>query len=113
MSSTPDSEKMLKMLSTYGTLIRQYGVPPEKVNPQTGVATKTDYSPIGFSGAVLPFLAATGDKSSLKKQYARLLEKDSKPTQYYDQVLMLFGKGWFDGQYRFDAQGRLLPKWLR
>jgi len=113
MSSTPDSEKMLKMLSTYGSLIRQYGAPPEKVNPQTGVATKTDYSPIGFSGAVLPFLAATGDKASLKKQYARLLEKDSKPTQYYDQVLMLFGKGWHDGQYRFDAQGRLQPKWQR
>ena len=58
-------------------------------------------------------MAATGDKASLKKQYARLLEKDSKPTQYYDQVLMLFGKGWHDGQYRFDAQGRLQPKWQR
>jgi len=25
----------------------------------------------------------------------------------------LFGKGWLDGQYRFDDQGRLQPKWMR
>ena len=34
-----------------------------------------------------------------------------QPGNYYDQVLILFGKGWLDGKYRFDAQGRLQPKW--
>lgn len=109
---------MIKLLSTYAVLIRKFGAPPEKVNPLTAVATKSDYSPIGFSGAVLPFLTALDDMPSLEKQrnrihLAALGAKFGKPTNYYDQVLILFGKGWLDGQYRFDDQGRLQPKWMR
>lgn len=112
------SQEMIKLLSTYAVLIRKFGAPPEKVNPLTAVATKSDYSPIGFSGAVLPFLTALDDMPSLEKQrnrihLAALGAKFGKPTNYYDQVLILFGKGWLDGQYRFDDQGRLQPKWMR
>jgi endoglucanase len=112
------SQEMLKMLSTYAELTRKLGTPPEKVDPRTGVALKSDYSPIGFSGAVLPFLSALDDKPTLEKQRDRvraaaLRAKRGEPTQYYDQVLILFGKGWLDGQYRFDDQGRLQPKWIR
>lgn len=116
--SGQSSQEMVKMLSTYAVLIRKLGVPPEKVNPATAVAIKSDYSPIGFSGAVLPYLSALGDKPTLEKQRDRLRAaslraKQGEPTNYYDQVLILFGKGWFDGQYRFDDQGRLQPKWMR
>ncbi len=112
------SEEMLKMLSIYAELTRRLGAPPEKVNPLTGVALKSDYSPIGFSGAVLPFLSALGDMPTLEKQLDRvraaaLRAKRGEATQYYDQVLILFGKGWLDGQYRFGDQGRLQPKWMR
>jgi endoglucanase len=112
------SQDTVKMLSAYAALIRQFGVPPEKVNPVTAVATKSDYSPIGYSGAVLPFLSALGDKSTLEKQHDRvrtalLRARQGEPANYYDQVLILFGKGWLDGQYRFDDQGRLQPKWMR
>jgi len=112
------SQEMVRMLSTYAELIRKFGTPPEKVNPLTGVATKFDYSPIGFSGAVLPFLSALDDKPSLEKQRDRvraaaLRAKRGEATNYYDQILILFGKGWLDGQYRFDDQGRLQPKWMR
>ncbi|MHB8742410.1 MAG: cellulose synthase complex periplasmic endoglucanase BcsZ [Sulfuricaulis sp.] len=112
-----NSQEMVKMLSTYAALIRKQGVPPEKVNPITGVAIKSNYSPIGFSGAVLPFLSALGDKSTLKIQLDRVRAdlvraKQGEQTNYYDQVLILFGKGWLDGQYRFDDQGRLQPKWV-
>ncbi|MDO8704280.1 MAG: cellulose synthase complex periplasmic endoglucanase BcsZ [Sulfuricaulis sp.] len=112
------SQETIKMLSTYAALIRKSGTPPEKVNPLTAVAIKSDYSPIGYSGAVLPFLSALDDKSSLEKQrdrvrVAALRAKQGEPTNYYDQVLILFGKGWLDGQYRFDDQGRLQPKWMR
>ncbi len=110
--SGASSQYMVMMLAPYAELIRKYGTPPEKVNPLTGVATKTDYSPIGFSGAVLPFLSAVGDTATLNKQRDRLSAKQPGPTHYYDQVLTLFGKGWIDGQYRFDNQGRLNPKWL-
>jgi len=112
------SREMLKMLSTYAELTRKLGTPPEKVDPLTGVALKSDYSPIGFSGAVLPFLSALDDKPTLERQLDRvhaaaLRAKRGEPTQYYDQVLILFGKGWLDGQYHFDDQGRLQPKWMR
>jgi endoglucanase len=112
------SQEMVKMLSTYAGLIRKLGAPPEKVNPVTAVAIKSDYSPIGYSAAVLPFLSALGDKPTLEKQHERvraalLRTKQGEPANYYDQVLILFGKGWLDGQYRFDDQGRLQPKWMR
>lgn len=111
------SQDMLKMLSPYAVLIRKLGTPPEKVNPLTAVALKSDYSPIGYSGAVLPFLSAIGDKPTLEKQLNRLSAasqraKQGEPTNYYDQILVLFGKGWLDGHYRFDNQGRLQPKWM-
>lgn len=112
------SAEMIKMLSAYADLIRKLGAPPEKVNPLTAVAIKSDYSPIGYSGAVLPFLSALGDKPTLQKQLDRvraalLRAKQGEPSNYYDQALILFGKGWLDGQYRFDDQGRLQPKWRR
>jgi len=116
--SGQSSEGMIKMLSPYAVLIRKLGYPPEKVNPVTAVAIKSDYSPIGFSGAVLPFLSALGDTRTLEKQRDRvraalLRAKQGEPTNYYDQVLILFGKGWLDRQYRFDDQGRLQPRWTR
>jgi len=116
--SGKSSQEMVRMLSAYAELIRKFGAPPEKVNPLTAVATKSDYSPIGFSGAVLPFLSALDDKPLLEKQrnrvrLAALRAKLGERTHYYDQVLILFGKGWLDGEYRFDDQGRLQPKWMR
>ncbi len=116
--SGPSSRELVKTLATFAALTAKYGAPPEKVNPLTGVATKTDYSPIGYSGAMLPFLTALGDKPMLEKQLSRiraaaLRAKVGDATNYYDQVLILFGKGWLDGQYRFDDQGRLLLKWAR
>jgi len=112
------SQEMIKMLSPYAALIRKLGAPPEKVDPLTGVAVRSNYSPIGYSGAVLPFLSALDDKPTLEKQRDRvraalLRAKRGEPANYYDQVLVLFGKGWLDGQYRFDDQGRLQPKWMR
>jgi endoglucanase len=105
------------MLKPYADLIRKRGTPPEKINPVTGVAIASDYSPIGYSGAVLPFLQALGDKPTLERQLARIREDAADPARskvsnYFDQVLILFGKGWLDGRYRFDEQGRLHPRWL-
>ena len=110
------SKDMLKRLSTYAQLTRKLGNPPEKVNPVTGVPVKSDYSPLGFSGAILPFLSALDDRATLKKHHNRLRAaalraKLGETTHYYDQVLILFGQGWLEGQYRFDDDGRLLPKW--
>ncbi|MDO8595764.1 MAG: cellulose synthase complex periplasmic endoglucanase BcsZ, partial [Sulfuricaulis sp.] len=111
--SGPGSREMVEMLSTYAALTRKLGAPPEKVNPVTAVPIASNYSPLGYSGALLPFLDALGDRQTLEKQRERLRAKQIGPAHYYDQVLILFGKGWLDGQYRFDAQGRVQPKWMR
>lgn len=112
------SQDMLKWLSPYAGLIRRFGAPPENINPLDGTVRKSDYLPVGYSGAVLPFLSAIHDRASLEKQLTRLHSVAEQPHQattsnYYDQVLILFGKGWLDSQYRFDAQGRLQPRWAQ
>lgn len=109
--SGPGSAALVQRLAPYAALTRAAGVPPEKVDPLTGVAVKSDYSPIGFSGALLPFLSALGDQPTLARQRDRVLA--AAPANYYDQALILFGQGWLDGRYRFDEQGRLQPAWAR
>jgi endoglucanase len=109
---------LVRMLGHYAALTRTLGAPPEKVNPVTGVATKGGYSPTGYSGAMLPFLRASGDEPTLAKLRRRVRSSHTSPravdsTNYYDQVLILFGQGWIDGHYRFDEDGRLLPRWQR
>ncbi len=111
--SAPANPELLKMLSGYAALIGKLGNPPEKVNPQTGTAVRSNYSPNGFTGAVLPFLSASGDTAALENQRKRVNARQKGPINYYDQALILFGKGWLDGYYRFDTQGRLQPKWRR
>ncbi len=116
--SSPVSRDLLGMLPHYAQLIRQYGMPPEKVDPRTGMATRHDYSPLGFSGAVLPYLSALDDGAGVRQQAERVRAAARRATQgqtthYYDQVLILFGMGWLDGLYRFDDRGGLRPRWLR
>jgi endoglucanase len=107
--SGPGSEGLVKQLAPYAVLTRQRGKPPEKVDPATGVAQRGDYSPIGYSGALLPFLKASGDTALLEQQRERVRQSPQNATSnYYDQALVLFGSGWLEGHYRFDAQGRLV-----
>ena len=108
---------MLRQLSRFAAITRDRGTPPEKVEPASG-AVIGDFSPIGFSGAVLPFLQALGDDRTLQQQLSRLRRDEiaarlGASTSYYDQALILFGKGWVDGAYRFDDNGRLVPRWAR
>lgn len=110
--SGPGSEALVRQLAPYAALTRQRGKPPEKVDPASGVAQRGDYSPIGYSGALLPFLKASGDTALLEQQRERVRQSPlNGSSNYYDQALVLFGTGWIEGHYGFDAQGRLLPRW--
>ena len=114
--SGEQSRELVRLLTPFAKIIGKLGTPPEKVDPATGVALAANYSPIGFAGAVLPFLAALHEDVSLQAQVSRLATdagraKLGAATNYYDQALILFGQGWLDGQYRFDVEGRLQPKW--
>jgi endoglucanase len=110
---------VVRLLEPYADVIRRYGAPPERVDATTGAAQQTSYFPIGFSGAVLPFLQALGDHETVATQRNRLEiaatadEMSKRPTNYYDQALILFGTGWLDGRYRFDGSGRVVPIWQR
>ena len=44
-------------------------------------------------------------------QVDRARAQTSKKSNYYDESLVLFALGYLDGAYRFDAQGRLQPRW--
>jgi len=106
------SRELVRLLTPFAGLIDTLGAPPEKVDPASGRAFEADYSPIGFAGAVLPFLAALEEDELLRAQVTRLrIDADrarrGAATNYYDQALILFGQGWLDGHYRFDDQGRL------
>lgn len=105
-------QALIKWLPRYAALIRETGLPPEKVNPLTGIAVKSGFSPIGFSGAVIPYLAMLNATPTLETQRQRLSAVHDKSANYYDQVLILFGTGWLEGHYRFDEDGRLQAKWM-
>lgn len=97
-----------------GRLDRSDGRLPERVDTLSGRASGT--APPGFSAALLPWLAALGESEALALQRRRLaaaMQGDLYgPAQnYYDQALALFGLGWDEGRYHFDARGRLLPRW--
>lgn len=116
--SGANSQPLLGRLAPFAALTRQRGAPPEKVDPASGAAVPSDYSPIGFSGALLPYLSAIGDHATLARQSERVRDGAQRAargekTHYYDQVLLLFGTGWIEGHYRFDEQGRVQPRWAR
>jgi len=83
------------------------GVPPETVNVDNGAGS--GQGPVGFSAALLPMLAALKEQGALQQQRQRL--QQSPASGYYNRVLSLFGQGWDERRYRFDAKGRLVPGW--
>lgn len=86
------------------------GVPPERVDTRSG-AMRGD-GPFGFVASLLPMAAA---EPALAQDMARRIDEAASqaPDHYYNQVLRLFGEGWYGQRYRFAADGRLRPAWVR
>lgn len=101
--------ELLQALAPMARFVRERGYPPESIDPLTGQANGA--GPSGFSAALLPFLQACGDDEALRVQQLRLEARPPRPDAYYEQCLTLFGQGWMEGAYRFDADGRLRPRW--
>jgi endoglucanase len=115
---TPGLEIMQHSLSGMGRYLQKHDVPPERVSPQGQVVEPN--GTVGFSAAVLPYLAALSDRGPLQKQKHRLAASLSSttglygaPPMYYDQNLALFASGWSEGRFRFDRNGQLLVSWSR
>ncbi|WP_175787234.1 cellulose synthase complex periplasmic endoglucanase BcsZ [Burkholderia anthina] len=107
----PLAAPMLARFAPFADYIAAHGAPPEKVDTTTGVAGPNDGNG-GFSAAAVPFLDARGQHALADAQAARVdtLARQTAPG-YYTSVLTLFGLGWRDGRYRFDADGSLEARW--
>ncbi|NGY03752.1 cellulose synthase complex periplasmic endoglucanase BcsZ [Solimonas terrae] len=109
-----DARRLRGALNGYRDMIRELGHVPERWS--TGNSGISGDAPPGFYAALLPFLQRSGDPA-LYEQLRQHLDETrvdglyGKPARYYDQVLVLFGKGFVDGHYHFDAKGRVIPSW--
>jgi endo-1,4-beta-D-glucanase Y len=72
-------------------------------------------APIGFSAAMLPYLASIGQQQLHDKELERVTAVlNAWPTRqdgmvhYYDMALSLFGLGWTEERFRFNAAGALV-----
>ena len=95
----------LQMLKTQGYLA-------EKIELASGAGSGR--APLGFSGALLPYLESLQQPDlvqMLQQQLATANLPDAAQLPYYERILLLFGQGWLERRFRFDADGRLLPAW--
>ncbi|HUS24722.1 MAG TPA: cellulose synthase complex periplasmic endoglucanase BcsZ [Candidatus Binatia bacterium] len=109
-----EGQPLRPLLKPITDIVREHDGPPERVTPAGEV--KADFSPIGFSGAMLPYLASIGEKDLLAQQHSRVKRSRLKSrvlgnAAYYDESLNLFGLGFVEGHYRFGKDGQLEPKW--
>ena len=109
-----DAPSRAAVLATFRPLadfVAEHGFPPERVDTQAGTPG-SNAGNAGFSAAVAPYLAALGrtDLARAQQQRTRSLAHEA-PLGYYSQVLALFGLGYLDGLYRFDADGAVVPAW--
>ncbi|MFV1847218.1 cellulose synthase complex periplasmic endoglucanase BcsZ [Stenotrophomonas maltophilia] len=68
----------------------------------------------GFRAALLPYLLAQGENERARALQASLPSAEQQRADapaYYSQMLSLFGLGWAEGRWRFNADGRLQPRW--
>lgn len=108
------SPNLLKNLAPFGHFIGTSSNSPKK-SPATISSAKSPVinMPVGFSAALLPFLKSVKLNDALQTQHRRVIAFTplDGADNYYDQVLTLFGLGWLEGRYKFEAQGQLKPRW--
>ena len=102
---------LLKQLAPMAKFASGDGALMHEVRTADGV--QKEPASAGFSSALLPFLKSLKMNRALHLQQQRVvaLAPMDRTDNYYDQVLTLFGKGWLDGYYRFERDGRLIPRW--
>ncbi|BDG08352.1 cellulose synthase complex periplasmic endoglucanase BcsZ [Anaeromyxobacter paludicola] len=109
----PDRRALATATAGLLRILAERGALPERVD--AGSLRGQGAAPPGFYAALLP-LAATERPALRPELEARLASalRDGlygTPPAYYDQNLALFGQGFAEGRYAFDAEGRLAPAW--
>jgi endoglucanase len=107
----PVQARLLAKLQGMSHYLETHGVPPETIDAVSG--SSNGVGPSGFSAALLPFLSAQGLTNILQEQLLRLQAKPvfDNPRAYYDQVLALFGMGWYGRYFSFTVDGSLITHW--
>ncbi|WP_420800143.1 cellulose synthase complex periplasmic endoglucanase BcsZ [Paraburkholderia tagetis] len=110
-SDDPLRSATLATFAPLSAFVAAHGFPPERVDTQSGAPGPNEGNG-GFSAALAPYLSALGRTDLADAQVARSRTLAQKsPPGYYSSVLMLFGLGYMQGLYHFDAQGRVAPAW--
>ncbi|WP_077999326.1 cellulose synthase complex periplasmic endoglucanase BcsZ [Edwardsiella tarda] len=104
----PAKRTLIKHWQPMAQLSERLGYIPEKVGVLDGVPQGEGN--VGFSAAMLPFLAAS-ESPLLATLRQRVLTNPPGKDNYYSSVLMLFGLGWDQQRFRFNLQGELVPNW--
>ncbi len=108
----PSFRSLLDALHGPLSTLREGQPMPEKVNTLTGI--REGSGNYGFQAALVPYLQAQGEAERTKAMVAALPTPEQQraaPPRYYEQVLSLFALGWYEGRYRFAADGQLRPAW--
>jgi len=111
-TETPGAVAALAALDGMARHLRAHSRPPLRVDVASGGGEGA--GPIGFSGALLPYLARLGDQHGLHSQLARIARHREAsglfgpPARYYDENLNLFGLGGLAGVIRFDGSGAVI-----
>lgn len=115
-TSDPSIRELRGQLKGFATMVDEARRVPEKWSARSSWIEGE--APVGFHAALLPYFAALDDQALLQRSRERVRAAREQnlygnPARYYDQVLVLFGKGYDDGWFRFDPDGRLVPRWRR
>jgi endoglucanase len=107
VASDPARGKLLARMRGMLPLLEKHGVPPHRIH--TGNGTLSDGAgPLGFSAALLPFLAASGAQQLLETQRKRISAGGGLPAIYYEQALGLFALGFLEKRFQFARDGKLV-----
>lgn len=107
LASSPQAELLQQHFKQALPYLDYQGLPAERVQVSDGAATGP--GPIGFSAALLPLFKSTDFGAA---QAARLKDVQWDQLGYYNFMLYLFGQGWEEQRYVFDAEGHVIPYWV-
>lgn len=102
----PNRAILMKHFSPMVEATRALNMPPEKIH--TVNLTVNDTGPFGFGACLIPMLGNDRTAGLVRSvvDSERLLGES-----YYSSMLALYGRGWDEGRFAFDADGRLIfPK---
>jgi endoglucanase len=104
------AKPLLRRLAPMQLFAAAHAAPAESADTAT-LAVRGE-GPAGFSAALLPLLARSNHPGALRTYRARAATDSLRDNQhYYSDALTLFGLGWSDGRFKFDALGNLEPQW--